>query len=161
MQPGGPEKSRDRGIPGVRGSQEKPGQVRTEDVTLGSFRVEGALQMGWGDPLLQAPHHPGVGQLGALRGFRVLGTRVRLSGQSPPGWLWVSCSHGFHPLLLQPGPMPDMGSDAQTIEHMGTWQMQPGREQADEQCRAPQQASAWTGKEAESPVWGPLGSQLW
>lgn len=109
VQPRGPEKPRDRGTPAARG--------RSEDVTSGSFRVEGAWQMGQGlrveTPLL-APHLPGVGQPWAPRGFGFTGT---CWAQWPvtSRMAMCFCFNGFHLLRLQPRPVPDLGSEVQTI----------------------------------------------
>lgn len=127
-------------------------QGRTEGVTLGRFRVEGALQIGWGTP---------TGSTTPPRGWPAGGTRaagslghVGLSGRSLPGWLWASCSY-VHPLLCSQVPCLRLGQMPRPLSAWapGEWSQAEGRLRRNAGPPACRQ-------EAESPVWGPLGSQV-
>lgn len=109
--------------------------------------------MGWGG-LPVSTTRPGAGQLRAFGAFGFTGTRW---AQWPvtSQMAWVSCSRGFLPLPLQPRPMPEHRAHG----YLANAAEAGGRGQADERRRPPQPASVRAGKEAESPVWGPLGSQ--
>lgn len=68
-------------------------------------------------------------------GCRVIGT---CWAQWPvTSWMAVGFLLLCPPTALQPGPVPETGSDAQTTERVGTWRIESGRGQAEEECRAP------------------------
>lgn len=119
--------------------------MKTEDMTAGSFRVEDTLHMGRGwvgrrgegrvrNHTPRTLHLPDGG--GQAQGTQCLHVHWNVLGKVV-GHLPSGCGFSVlvdHPLLLQPCRMPNTGSDAQTIKHGGTWQMWPGKAQADKQC---------------------------